>query len=96
MASNGPKRNIPFPVFSSPLLPRMEAPIAKFGATIKVDKTMIIEKPFPSKGSCNSCEVIDAIGPTALATLFAPIEKATYSDITMIIVFTAGCFDNCP
>jgi len=54
----------------------MEAPMAKLGATTSVVSTMMIENPSPSKGSFNSCDIIEAIGPTALATLLAPIEKA--------------------
>lgn len=76
MASKGPKRNKPFPVLFSVLRPSSDAPMAKVWRNYQRRKNHL--KPFPSMGSFNSFTTIDATGPAALATLLAPIEKATY------------------
>lgn len=88
-ASNFPNNTISFPVFFTILCPKIELPIPKLGATIRVDNIIIIIK-FSSMDMLSSFAVIDAIGPAALATLFAPMVKATYNDINTNNPFQMG------
>src|SRR5690554_535504 len=77
MASMRPNKIISFPVFCMILLPKTEAPMAKLGAIIRVDKSRMMVK-FSCVGLMSiSLRVIDAMGPAALATLLAPMLKAT-------------------
>ena len=61
----------------------------KLGATIKV-ASIIITIKLSLIEMLSSFAVIEAIGPEAFATLFAPIEKATYNDIKRINPFKNG------
>ena len=88
-ASNRPNNTISFPVFFTILYPNIELPIPKLGATIKVDN-IINKTKLSSPDIFNSLAVIEAIGPAAFATLLAPMEKATYSEMNTSIPFQTG------
>ena len=77
MASIFPNRIISFPVFCIIFLPKRELPIPKLGATMSVERIIIILKLASVLLISNSFIVIEAIGPAALATLLDPILKAT-------------------
>ena len=84
-ASTLPKRNNSLPVFRNILSPNIELPIPKLGATTIVAIIIIRVKILPEELCIpSSFNVIVVKGPLALATLFAPMEKATYIDIPII------------
>ena len=88
-ASNLPYNIISFSVFFTIIWTKIELPIPKLGATIKVDN-IIIKLKFSFPEIFNSFAVIEAIGPAAFATLFDPIETSTYRDINIKKPFHTG------
>ena len=70
-ASNLPNKTISFPVFFTILCPKIELPIPKLGAIIKV-ANIIIRIKLSSMDILSSFAVIAAIGPAAFEKLFAP------------------------
>ena len=76
-ASTFPIVRISVPVLTISLCPKMELPMAKAGAMIKVERIMISRKLLLVGLMCNSLVIMEVMGPAALATLLDPIENAT-------------------
>jgi hypothetical protein len=79
VAYTGLTLTMSLPVVFVTLYPSIELPMAKQGATSRIDR-IITGRKFSKAAGPSSFAVSEAMGAAALATLFAPMEKATYSE----------------
>ena len=90
-APMGPMFVIRLPVVLITRAPKIEPPMPKHGAMMSVARSTTRSWFSLPAGILSSLKTIEAIGPAALATLFAPIANATKHDARMTTPFNTGC-----